>query len=208
MYRPHYCTMLLSLVCLLAATATGQVPAEPSGKLAEGWRREAKVSDEGDVVIAWVEKGWLQVQRRNAAGDLDWHIVLAKATDPQPPTIDTWNLAGSVNVAYQNGRYFIREFDFYLRAFREKKDPAADDWPRLPVLTDDYKLSGDAGGPGHWVTNWRGKSWFVVTLGPAKEASDCLVRLNHLQLGAGGGVQGAGDWLRSFSGDAELLDEG
>jgi len=104
----------MSLVCLLAATATGQVPAEPSGKLAEGWRREVKVSDEGDVVIAWVEKSWLQVQRRNAAGDLDWHIVLAKATDPQPPTIDTWNLAGSVYVNYRNGSYFIREYTYCM----------------------------------------------------------------------------------------------
>src|SRR5262245_27239263 len=172
---------LIGLNVVAAVTAQEPTP-QPSDKLGEGWRNEIKVSDRGDLCVAWVEKGWLQVRRENAAGDLDWQIVLAKATDPTPPVIDTWNLAGSINVSYQAGRYFIRDFQFYLRAFRQKKAADSEDWPRLSLSKDDYQSLGYAQGGGHWVNTWQGKSWFVLTVGPARDAADCIVRMNHVEL--------------------------
>src|SRR5262249_23372198 len=163
------------------------------------WRQEVQLSSDGEICVLWVEKGWLQVRRQNAAGDLDWQIVLARATDPTPPTIESWPLARSVNVSYQNGRYFIRDFGFYLRAFREKKAADAADWPRLSLNKDDYKSAGYAQGGGRWVNTWQGKSWFVLTLGPGREETDCIVRLNHLELReAGYGTQSTRDFARAF----------
>src|SRR5689334_3145177 len=64
-------------------SAVGQETAPYSGdRLPDGWRKEVQLSSDGDVCIAWVEKGWLQVRRQSASGELEWQIVLAKATEP------------------------------------------------------------------------------------------------------------------------------
>ena len=42
---------------------------------------------EGDRYTVWVEGGWLQARRETGKGETDWHIVLARAVDPEPPVI-------------------------------------------------------------------------------------------------------------------------
>jgi thiol-disulfide isomerase/thioredoxin len=197
-------------VLLYSAAATGQdAAAQPSEKLAEGWRKGTQVSKAGNLCIAWVEQGWLQVKRQNAAGDLDWQIVLAKATDPTPPVIESSPETGKFALGYQNGRYFIRDFGFYLRCFREKKTADSPDWPRVTLPDEDHKSLGWVSGRSNWLTPWQGKSWFVVALGPAKDAFDCYLRLNHLELkGAGYGMQSNPEFVRAFHGETELIDEG
>ena len=210
MTRVSLCPVLLVALYILAGAAGAQEAAPPSEKLAEGWRQEVKTSEGGDRVVAWVEKGWLQVRRQTAAGEMEWQVVLAKATDPTPPTIEGWPLAGSVNVSYAGGRYFVRDYLFYLRAFREMKDADDDTWPRLTLNANQYKSSGYATtSSGRWVTTWQDDAWFALALGPGKDASDCLVRLNHRELLEGGfGTQSTKDFARVFHGDMELFDEG
>src|SRR4051794_38011387 len=71
------------------AGAPGRGPARTG--LREGWERVVPVPDPllgaGDRYVVWIERGWVHARRETAAGVVDWQVVLAEATDPEPPAV-------------------------------------------------------------------------------------------------------------------------
>jgi RNA polymerase sigma factor (sigma-70 family) len=207
---------------LLRAAPAVEVP--PSGgppptkdtALKEGWRKTTPIPlpelGEGDEYVAWVEKGWLQVKRQTKEGKTDWHILLARATDPKPPTFAAPKGGISLDVSYRDGRYFIRETSNVLRCVRERKRGADGTLPRHPFLDKEFREHGSAGSPEHppLLTGWVDKSWFLVASGPDDKHFDCLLRLNPAgEAGKGWGFTATRDGLqRAFHGETWVLDDG
>ena len=194
----------------------GELPGTTEAGLKEGWEKSIPIPDanfgEGDTYRVWVEKGWLQAKRRTKAGQTDWHIVLARATDPEPPTIRAPNDTVTVDISYRGGRFFIRETRDVLRCVRERKRGTDGTWPRSDSLDGSYRGAGSAGGADQppMLAGWMNDEWFVVTIGPTSERFDCLLRLNpKSERGAGYGFQGfRGDLREAFHGDTRIMDDG
>ena len=194
--------------------------ATASEELKEGWRRTIPIPrprlGEGHTYVIWVEGGWLQVKRQTATGETDWHIVLARATDPTPPTVLADEDEVPVEFSYRDGRYFIREDRDVLRCIREAKRGEDGTWPRSYFLDDSFKYAGFAGAPSRGqITALRGDTWFFAATGPTKERFDCIVRLVPVKMMPSGysfsSIRGGlrrivgGDAL---IGDASLIDDG
>jgi peroxiredoxin len=164
----------------------------------------------GDKYQVWVEKGWLQASRETAAGQTDWHIVVARATDARPPTIVADSDLGSFSLSYLDGRYFVRETASLLRCVRERKTDSQGTWPRSHFLDAKYAAMGSAGSASQppVLTGWMGTEWFVAATGPTNDQVDCLVRLNLTKAAQGYGFEGMRDVGRVFHGDKWLLDDG
>jgi hypothetical protein len=47
-----------------------------------------------------VEHGWLVARLETKVGDLEWHVVLARATSPQPPRVHADPKLGFISVEY------------------------------------------------------------------------------------------------------------
>src|SRR5690348_2873227 len=69
---------------------------EPAEGLREGWKWRTSIpalKSEGAVikrearVSLWVEKGWLLVRRATVDDELEWQVVLARASDSARPQI-------------------------------------------------------------------------------------------------------------------------
>ncbi len=191
-------------------------PAAKGTSLKEGWRKTVPIPvpmlGEGDEYVAWVEKGWLQVRRQTKDGKTDWHIVLARATDPKPPTFAAPKGGVSLDVSYREGRYFIRETIDVLRCVRERKRGADGTLPRQDILDNSFRPAGSAGSTAQppVLTGWMDKSWFIVASGPNDECIDCLLRLDATgDSGRGWGFTGGRDGLqRAFHGERWVLDDG
>lgn len=134
-------------------------PAAP-GAVREGWRWQATIPESRHLgrklpesrVKLRVEQGWLIVRRATTDDDLEWEVVLARASDPARPeiTIDT----DVFELRYRG--YVVRENRFgSLRIYRERKLPDAPPWPALtvegraesiihpgtiPVIADDWRF--------------------------------------------------------------------
>jgi thiol-disulfide isomerase/thioredoxin len=154
--------------------AAGPAVAEEPFK--DGWKKVVPIPSpllgEGDRYIVWVEGGWLQARRETGKGETDWHVVLARAVDPEPPVISAPKGAFRFEVSYRGGRYFVREDVGTLRCLRERKSDAAA-WPGVPF--DPARLTPRASTA--TLAAWESPSWFLVAAGPAKGKVDCLVRL-------------------------------
>lgn len=183
--------------------------------LKEGWQESVPVPDPllgaGDHYEIWVENGWLQVKRQTGAGQVDWHIVLARATDPKPPAIATPKGTLAFEVSYREGRYFIRETMELLRCVRERKRGPKGSWPQA-VFSDAEARMGSSvvAGGGATITAWKSEGWSYVASGPSQYQVDCRVRLNTEPEG-GGRVHcegRAGGPQRAFHGDRWLMDDG
>ena len=75
----------------------GSKPENLGESLYEGWLQvvdvDALIDHEGVVhhdpvrYTLRVEQGWLVVRHEVSDGEVDWEIVLARASDPAPPTV-------------------------------------------------------------------------------------------------------------------------
>ena len=205
-----------ALVVMSMAGAVARSQEAPPTKI-EGlpadWKLEKETSgfDGGSIQIpamklsVWVEQGWLVARLETQAGDLEWHVVLARATIAQPPTVHVDPTFGFPSVEY--GAYFVRENLGHLRILRERKDDKSPAW----VMTDaDPKQTPRCGAWNrtfvHEVGDW---SW--LTSGPSQNKPDVRIRFHHKELnkkGAGATGIGGGRLGHVFYGDATCQDEG
>jgi thiol-disulfide isomerase/thioredoxin len=191
-----------------------RVPVDP-GRFGEGWRKTVRLADSpvgpGDAYDVWVEDGWLQVKRYNEEGELDWHVVLARASSGVP-TITVGERQGAFEVSCRDGRYFIRDTLWALRCLREPKD-AGGLLPKAAFFDGGFQSKGYAGagaarGP-HLVSGWQDERWFYVACGPDRERFDCVVRLNPVaKSDPGYGFQGMSGLAYVFHGKAWAMDDG
>lgn len=165
-----------------------------------GRRREPAKNSPVDHATAWVEKGWLTVERRTAAGGLEWQIILAEVKeDDAPPDIESNDEYGIFRLSFRGGRYAVREErGLPLRCVRQRKTgtnwphviiPPADDDSEVFVASRPPKGKNDPHGPAvpavhemPYIFERTIGSWQFVGVGPAPGLVDCLVRLTHRQL--------------------------
>jgi thiol-disulfide isomerase/thioredoxin len=170
----------------LGADATDGAPLEsaaaPTGGLREGWKWMVTIPEvQGRVqarearVKLWVEKGWLVVRRITAEEDLEWQIVLARASDPRRPEIKVHEAGGGLEIAYRG--YLIRESRLavlrQLRMFRERKTEQSPEWPIYEFENQHLngnRVSSDT------LNGWVGDFWWWVQSGPSKTRPDLWLR--------------------------------
>ena len=112
------------------------------------WKSEKEIPavDAGSFQIpamkltVWVEKGWVVARLETEAGDLEWHVVLARATIAQPPKVDVDPSSGFPSVEY--GSYFVRETLGHLRIMRERKDDKSPAWTMPEADPKQTQISG------------------------------------------------------------------
>lgn len=194
---------------------------DPAAQLTEGWRKTVRLTrkksrlytadreTEPDECTVSVKLGWLIAERRTAEGDLQWQIVLAKADEAEPPEITVVEDHGTFRLSFRQGRYFIRDDEDSLRCLRQLKADG-DSWPRL-TLPPSNKPGASAVGLGAKprMDLRIVDSWVVVGAGPAEEALDCLVRLNHRDLSKDSHIGNGLDPVnRAIAGDKFLVDDG
>jgi RNA polymerase sigma factor (sigma-70 family) len=197
-----------------AAAPSGPRPPAPAVPFGEGWAQTVEASrpaEDGQTRVAarWklaVEQGWLVVRRETPAGDLEWHVVLARAAGGPPPQarVDPFS---AVEVKY--GGYFVREISGSLRVLRERKAAGSPPWPR-PRLDPLGQSINQAGGAFPHITGWISGDWCWAASGPSDGRGDVWLRLQHKDLsGNGYGCSNAGNQLvRMFYGDKTVQDDG
>jgi thiol-disulfide isomerase/thioredoxin len=207
-------------IFLISTPVSGQVEVTTLG---EGWIRTAPIPEhiwgESGRYVIWVQGGWLQVRRETTNGQIDWHIVLATASDPRSPIIlapgNSPKGFSRFEVSYHDGRYFVREDFSVLRVLRERKQGVNEGWPAIelregrPVKPG----SGSCGDAEHPPT-LKGAAiehWFIVSSGPTKERYDCWLRLTpvwRVRQGGGFGFETFASIRRVFAGPNWALDDG
>jgi peroxiredoxin len=156
----------------------------------------------------WVEQGWLLARFDAEPRGLEWEIVLAQATNPEPPTVKISERPRQFEVIY--GPYFIRENYGWLRARREAKTAESPPWPGMPIDNDAKKgqtLPYGGRGPEvrtQWqVGDWRWLAFGLRDRGSGQERYDIWMRLAHRDLppvaGATSGGYSSPDGIMDFS---------
>jgi thiol-disulfide isomerase/thioredoxin len=157
-----------------------------------------------DKLTVWVEQGWLIARRETKSGELEWHIVLARVTNPQQLQMQIDEI-GNLSMTY--GTYFVRENSGRLRALRERKDDQSLAWPLPPADPKQKTLASTGGKTGETALVASG-DWCWVTSGPDKKP-DVRIRLQHAELHDGSyGAQNFSGLRRVPCGRASLQDEG
>jgi thiol-disulfide isomerase/thioredoxin len=216
---------MLPLLCCLAAMSAGwadESDAKPALKagLPEGWTRSVEVppvkDPTGETLLTGatlklaVEKGWLVASLETQAGDLEWHVVLARATEAQLPKVHVDPKFGCPSVEY--GAYFVRENFGHLRIMRELKNEKSPAWV-MPAA--DPKQTQLCSALTRLFLHEAG-DWCWLTSGPSQNMPDVRIRLQHKELitqsrnkGRGAtSIHGGSGLGHVFCGDAECQDEG
>jgi thiol-disulfide isomerase/thioredoxin len=161
-----------------------------------------------------VQDGWLHVARRNAEGDLVWHIVLARVSKSELPVISVFDGAEVFELSYGGGLYFVRENGRFLRSVREPKS-GLNFFNPYSLLGKGIQDIGGASVPGLMLSGWHNAEWFFVASGPderpmAVQRVDAVVRLNPVKMeGKGYGVEThPGPIGYFFHGDTWMMDDG
>jgi len=215
------------------ATAESAADDPPASKLdakfADGWRKEVALTDPngGDKTphcVAWVDDGWLVVERRDTAGEVEWQIVLAQVgEEDEPPTIEpNPAVPGGLRLTYRDGRFFIRDDWGHLRCLRQKKT-ADMPWPALEIPPDEVHPSGMVLGGGNKLGEKEGRlygrrngGWQFVARGWEGELAEYVLRMYCLEVGAfrlgsrsdrGGVTYTVGEQLHSVQ-SSTLSDDG
>jgi thiol-disulfide isomerase/thioredoxin len=212
----HLQVLGAALVVVTVAVTVVRSETGPSAKiegLAADWKLEQEIPaiDGGSIQIpamklsVLVEQGWLVTRLESQAGDLEWHVVLARATVAQPPKVHVDPMFGCPSVEY--GPYF-RENLGHLRILRERKDDKSPAW----IMPDaDPKQTQICGALNRTVVHEVG-DWCWLTSGPSKNKPDVRIRFQHKELGKKGhgatGIRGGGGLGHVFCGDATCQDEG
>lgn len=207
-------TAMVGVTLAISAVCSQEKPPAKNEGLPADWKLEKEIPDidSGSIQIpamkltVWVEQGWLVARMETKAGELEWHVVLARATLSQPPKVRVDPKAGSLSVEY--GAYFVRENSGHLRIMRERKDDKSPAWI-MPGTDAKQTLSCSALDRMfvHEVGDW---CW--LTSGPSKNKPDVRIRFQHKELRGNGhgatGIQGNGGLGQVFYGDATCQDEG
>lgn len=162
-----------------------------SAPFADGWRKEVALTDPngGDNTphcVAWVDDGWLVVERRDTADEIEWQIVLAEVgKEDEPPTIEpNPKVPGGMRLTYRDGRYFIRDDWGNLRCLRQKKT-ADVPWPALEIPQDDVPFGGGKIGNADRMVYGRTKGgWQFIASGLEGEQAEFVLRMYCLEVGA------------------------
>jgi thiol-disulfide isomerase/thioredoxin len=203
--------------CLLACLFLGgpSLAADDPAALAEGWSQhhdvEALVDPDGQVVLGAVrytlrvEQGWLIVRREVNDGDREWEIVLARASDPEPPRIVANTAMAQVAIAYRD--CFVREDAGMLRVLRERKSPQSPPWPVLAVIPDGG-FGARTQNETHLLRSWNQDEWFYVGVGPIGAPVDAVLRLEHQEVSRAVAAGGRGQILTGSVGQRTVQDDG
>jgi hypothetical protein len=206
---------ILIAALLLGDFSSGiQLSCAQAAQLKEGWKQDIEIPEvkdkdgnvlyRGATVKLWVEQGWLVARREQPNGYWDWQIVLAQATDPNPPETKLLGGSGSIEINYN--RYFIREAAGRMRVLRECKTNDSPAWPGvpLPIAT---QVNGHMGNHGFQVSNGLSGDWRWYASGFDKQ-NDIWVRMNHRMLVKSFGVKRVSTMVIGLFGDYTTQDEG
>jgi hypothetical protein len=202
--------------------------ASPAGtaKMSDGWSWSAPiVGPTPDANIgqwrAWVQQGWLAVERRTDDDKTEWKIVLAKVVGDEPPETDA-SKVDALRLTYRDGRYFVYDHpsgnattSFGTLYCRRQRKTDGDPWPEMVLPPrDSDRFHSFHGWKDKWALSGRvTDSWVLGAAGEAKgfdvPSADCLVRLfqTDLQIREHGG-QGGGGFARLQYGPWFLEDDG
>lgn len=186
------------------------------------WRSIVPAEKRGDVVVRrecrvtlWTEDGWLIVRRSTIDDELEWQVVLARASDPVRPQVKVNDRSGAIDVSYRG--YFIREGGWRrLRVYRERKTRQSPAWPELS-LEGERRPLGSGSCAGVSLSACGLDQWCWVQSGPSDKHPDLWLRLQPTtdrpgKASRGGGVHGFLGSLdgpaEMFYGDCDLQDEG
>jgi hypothetical protein len=220
---------VVAVVCPISVASERDdavVPAEGAAKMSETWSRivpiKAPTPDEKiGQWRAWVEEGWLVVERRTDDDKVEWKIVLAKVMGDAPPEIIADDF-DAIQINYRDGHYFIRDYstsdaDGQIGCLRCRRQPKSREasWPGFPVPPYERGAPGSFGGGRDWsLLGAVSEGWYTITAGPNMKGeqpfADCSVRICHIDLGvpAFGGGGGGGGVLRDFYGKWFVEDDG
>jgi hypothetical protein len=185
-----------ALVGVTVAVAWARSQEKPPTKvdgLPADWKLEKEIPaiDGGSIQIppmklrVWVEKGWLVARLETNAGDLEWHVVLARATLSQPPKLHVDPAVGCPSVGY--GAYFVRENFGHLRILRERKESDSPAW----IMPDtDAKQTLRCSALNQIFVHEAG-DWCWLTSGPSQDQPDVRIRFQHKEM-ANKGFGGTG----------------
>lgn len=165
------------------------------GKFADGWRKTVELTDpdvDGRVskCIAWVNEGWLIVERRDVSGDMEWQIVLAKTSNgDEPPTIEpNPKIPGGLRLDFRKGRFFIRDDFGNLRCRRQIKTADAD-WPALTIPVNEPQPGGSLGGRPDRMNYFRvNHGWQFIAHGMKDERAELVLRMCRFDPEESGGI--------------------
>lgn len=232
-WRSVVCSGVLAFLSFATACLTAQAqepkdstaPACAAEKMSESWSRvvpiKAPIPDNKiGQWRAWVEEGWLVVERRSDKNHIEWKIVLAEVVGEEPPEIDAEQF-GALRLNYNKGRYFIREYstsdaDAEFGCLRCRRQPKMSEkrWPTISAPPRHRQAPVAYSGSRQWsLSSGVSDSWLTVTAGlpghGKQRSADFLLRLYHadLEVGAHGG-SGGGDFLRQFYGRWFVEDDG
>jgi len=205
--------LAIAFACSLATARAGDAaPAdrEPSDSeqgapFADSWRKTVVLSDQNaegkaSKCIAWVDQGWLVVERRDVSGDIEWQIVLAQVGEgDKPPLIElNPNVPDGLRLSYRDGLFFIRDDFGSLRCLRQKKS-AAVKWPVLTIPPNEPQPGGGTmGRQGHTYYYRTNHGWQFIARGLGGELAEYVLRMYSLDVGC---------FQLSSRGDASRVDD-
>lgn len=175
--------------------AAGKEGTASSG-LAEGWTKTVTIPAVGDGnkvfaregrLTLRVEKGWLLVRRTTAEDDLEWEVVLARASDPKEPTVTVEpnqvpaGYGGAVDVSYRG--YFAREnAQGKYSILRERKTAESPEWSGLDP--GGAAAPRSTAGRRIFVGTQIVDGWRFLQIGHSFERPDICLRFQPMEWGA------------------------
>jgi thiol-disulfide isomerase/thioredoxin len=165
-------------------------------------------------VLMWVEQGWLLVRRSTIDDNIEWQVVLARASDPAKPQIKINHSSGGLGVTYRG--YFIRDSWGRMRIYRELKSDNSPEWPAL-ALEGERSPRGSGSCPSASISAFELEQWCWIECGRSLKKPDLWVRLQPVTNRKGAasrgnavnGFYGSSDGpAEMFYGDSQVQDEG
>jgi len=193
-------------------------------RLREGWKWQVKIPErardeqmsltdgDGEVrkltfrrlipgarALLWVEQGWLCVRRTTEDDELEWQVVLARASDPERPVVTIDEKQSSLELTYRD--YFIREDDSgKLRIEREPKSADFPEWPLVKFDPFEYRRGQATLG---MTDSFESDFWTWLAARPIRGRPDLWLRLTE-----GSGMRendGTGINSISYAGGADIV---
>lgn len=150
-------------------------------------------------ILLWVEQGWLCVRRTTADDELEWQVILARASDPERPVVTIDEKQSSLELTYRD--YFVREDGSgRLRIERELKLADAPEWPL--VNFDPFEFQRGKATMG-MTDSFESDFWTWLQTRPIPGRPDLWLRLTE-----GGGMQendATGINCISYAGTADIV---
>lgn len=149
-------------------------------------------------ILLWVEKGWLNVRRTTWDDELEWQVVLARASDPERPVIKIDEKQSSLELTYRG--YFIRENGLgKIRIYREPKSADSPEWPLIKFEPWEFQQSRAMG---RFLESFESDYWTWLQAGPTAERRDLWLKFCRA-----GGINADGTMGVSVANYGGILDE-